>query len=270
MGSIMQSFGINQSVIEKIEGKKYQQAGYYDKALKQYKFALNMYISDLATYESSEVLLEDEISLLFLLFDLVEQIKICYGELNEIHKHFIFLENSIEIIKTLGKYEDKLKVDEFIAYKNISKLIELSDEDASVLAEFRAEFKNTSQFIDNSDDPIFRELCSKFDKCCSYSKCLLPSRGVSISSSSSSSSSSCFIATAAYSTSTHPDIDTFRNFRDKKLLTNPVGQGLVSLYYSISPSIANYVNRQPVIKSFLRQQLEHLAEWMRSREVKSW
>ncbi len=180
MGSIMQSFGINQSVIEKIEGKQYQQAGYYDKALKKYKFALNMYISDLATYESSEVLLEDEISLLFLLFDLVEQIKICYGELNEIHKHFIFLENSIEIIKTLGKYEDKLKVDEFIAYKNISKLIELSDEDASVLAEFRAEFKNTSQFIDNSDDPIFRELCSKFDKCCSYRKCLLPSRGVSI------------------------------------------------------------------------------------------
>jgi tetratricopeptide (TPR) repeat protein len=265
----MEGYGINQSVIATTEGKQYQQAGYYDKALKQYNFALGMFISNLATYEDSEVLLEDEITLLFLLFNLVEQIKICYVGLKEIHKHFIFLENSIEIIKTLGKYEDKLKVDEFIAYKNISKLIELSDEDASVLAEFRAEFKNTSQFIDNSDDPIFRELCSKFDKCCSYSKCLLPSRGVSISS-SSSSSSSCFIATAAYSTSTHPDIDTFRNFRDTKLLTNPVGQGLVSLYYSISPSIANYVNRQPVIKSFLRQQLEHLAEWMRSREVKSW
>lgn len=180
MSEIMQGFGINQSVINKIEGKQYQQSGYYDKALKQYNFALNMYIADLATYESSEVLLKDEIALLFLLFDLVEQIKICYGELNEIHKHFIFLENSIEIIGTLGKYEDKLKVDEFIAYKNISKLIELSDEDASLLAEFRAEFKNRSQFIDNSDDPIFRELCSNFDKCCSYSKCLLSSRGVSI------------------------------------------------------------------------------------------
>ncbi|CBN57554.1 MULTISPECIES: CFI-box-CTERM domain-containing protein [Kamptonema] len=78
-----------------------------------------------------------------------------------------------------------------------------------------------------------------------------------------------FIATAAYSTSKHPDIDTFRNFRDKKLLTNPVGQGLVSLYYNISPSIANYVKRQPVIKSFLRQQLERLAEWMRSQGMKS-
>ncbi|MEG4573964.1 hypothetical protein QUA56_14895 [Microcoleus sp. N3A4] len=267
MINIMEAYGINQSVIATTEGKQYQQAGYYDKALKQYNFALGMFSSNLATYEDSEVLLEDEITLLFLLFDLVEQIKICYVELKEIHKHFIFLENSIEIIKTLGKYEDKLKVDEFIAYKNISKLIELSDEDASVLAEFRAEFKNTSQFIDNSDDLIFRELCSEFDKCCSYRKCLLPSRGVSISS--SSSSSSCFIATAAYSNSTHPDIDTFRNFRDKKLLTNPVGLRLVSLYYNISPSIANYVKRQPVIKSFLRQQLERLAEWMRSREVKS-
>lgn len=267
MINIMEAFGINQSVIATTEGKQYQQAGYYDKALKEYNFALGMFRSNLAKYEDYEVWLEDEITLLFLLFDLVEQIKICYVELKEIHKHFIFLENSIEIIKTLGKYEDKLKVDEFIAYKNISKLIELSDEDASVLAEFRAEFKNPSQFIDNSDDLIFRELCSKFDKCCSYSKCLLASRGVSISS--SSSSSSCFIATAAYSTSTHPDIDTFRNFRDKKLLTNPVGLRLVSLYYNISPSIANYVKRQPVIKSFLRQQLERLAEWMRSREVKS-
>jgi len=180
MYNIMEAYGINQSVIITTEGKQYQQAGYYDKALKQYNFALNMYIATLATYEDSEVFLEDEISLLFLLFDLVEQIKICYGELKEIHKHFIFLENSIEIIKTLGKYEDKLKVDEFIAYKNISKLIELSDEDASLLDEFRAEFKNPSQFIDNSDDPIFRELCSNLDKCCSYSKCLLSSRGVSI------------------------------------------------------------------------------------------
>jgi hypothetical protein len=137
------------------------------------------------------------------------------------------------------------------------------------VADYKAELKNISQFFDNSDDPIFIKLCSKFDECCSYRRCLLPSRGVSISSSSSSSSSSCFIATAAYSTSTHPDIDTFRNFRDTKLLSNPVGQGLVSLYYNISPSIANYVKKKPVIKSFLRQQLERLAEWMRSLEVKS-
>jgi hypothetical protein len=278
MGYIMQDSCLNQSVITKTEGKHYQESGYYDKALRQYNFAFNFFIGTLELYESTSVAdysseyasvvsIEDQISLLFLLFDLVNQIKICYGELKQIYKEFIFIENLIEIIETIGKYEDQLNVDKFIAYKNLSKAIEFSDEEASLIAECRAELKDISQFIDNSDDPIFIELCSKFDKCCSYRRCLLPSRGVSISS--SSSSSSCFIATAAYATSTHPDIDTFRNFRDKKLLTNPVGQGLVSLYYNISPSIANYVKRQPVIKSFLRQQLERLAEWMRSREVKS-
>ncbi|MCL1471819.1 CFI-box-CTERM domain-containing protein [Argonema antarcticum] len=73
----------------------------------------------------------------------------------------------------------------------------------------------------------------------------------------------CFIATAAYSTSTHPDLDTFRNFRDEKLLTNPVGKRLVNFYYQISPSIAKYVEKRPAIKSFLRHQLERLAQWMR-------
>ena len=78
------------------------------------------------------------------------------------------------------------------------------------------------------------------------------------------SSDSCFIATAAYSTSTHPDIETFRNFRDEKLLTNPVGKQLVNLYYKISPSIAQYVEKQPALKSFVRYQLERLAQRMRN------
>lgn len=81
--------------------------------------------------------------------------------------------------------------------------------------------------------------------------------------------SSCFIATAAYSTSTHPDLDIFRNFRDEKLLTNFVGKQLVNLYYQISPSIAQYMEKQPKIKIFVRQQLERLAQWMRSKKITS-
>ena len=79
----------------------------------------------------------------------------------------------------------------------------------------------------------------------------------------------CFIATAAYSTSTHPDLDTFRNFRDEKLLTNPVGKQLVNLYYQISPSIAQYLEKQPTIKSFVKHRLERLAQWMRNQRVKN-
>lgn len=82
-----------------------------------------------------------------------------------------------------------------------------------------------------------------------------------------SSSDSCFIATAAYSTSRHPDLTTFRQFRDRHLLSNTFGKQLVKLYYKISPSIANHISQKPKIKLFLRSQLEHLASWMRTREI---
>ena len=278
MGAIMQCGCLAQSIEETKEGKHYQKAGYYEKALEKYEGALTLFIGTLQLYESAEsanydspyssaVSIEDEIFLLFVLFGFVIEIKNCYIGLNKACKSLIFQKNLEEIVTTIGKYENKLNRQQFIAYKNFSKGIEsLYQEIPLAASTSREALNNLSPVTDNSDDPIFRELCSKFDECCSYRRCLLPSRGVSILI---EKSSSCFIATAAYSTSTHPDIDTFRNFRDKKLLTNPFGQGLVSIYYNISPSIANYVKRHPVIKSFLRQQLERLAEWMRTREFKS-
>jgi hypothetical protein len=82
-----------------------------------------------------------------------------------------------------------------------------------------------------------------------------------------SSSDSCFIATAAYSTSRHPDLTTFRQFRDRQLLSNTFGRQLVKIYYKISPSIANHISQKPKVKLFLRSQLERLASWMRTREI---
>jgi hypothetical protein len=81
----------------------------------------------------------------------------------------------------------------------------------------------------------------------------------------SSDSGGCFIATAAYSTSVHPDLDTFREFRDRKLLTNPMGKIAVSLYYRISPALAKYIAKQPSLKKFLKARLESLAKWMRNQ-----
>ncbi len=98
---------------------------------------------------------------------------------------------------------------------------------------------------------------------------LLLQRKLGYDNNLSSQSSSCFIATAAYSTSTHPDLDTFRNFRDEKLLTNPLGKPLVNLYYQLSPSVAQYVEKQPAIKSFVKHRLERLAQWMRNQGVKN-
>ena len=87
---------------------------------------------------------------------------------------------------------------------------------------------------------------------------------ISVVQSEKSSSSSCFIATAAYSTSIHPDLDTFRSFRDEKLLPHPLGAKLVSLYYKISPSLARAINEQPAIKKLLKHHLSRLANWLRS------
>lgn len=250
-----------------LEAKKYQKAGYYQKALEEYDstlFWLESFFSLSERNNSVSLSLKTEIFFLFFVVNIVGRIRNCYIELKEPYKLSVFLKIFEEIVETIGKHEKNLSAEEFIVYQKLTKEIELDPDDIE-FAEAKAILeKGYQDIIDNSDDPTFIGLVSKYEKCCSYEKFLVPSKGVIIED-----SSSCFIATAAYSTSAHPDIDTFRNFRDKKLLTNPVGQALVSLYYKISPSIANYVKRQPVIKSFLRQQLERLAEWMRSRQVKS-
>jgi len=251
-----------------VEGKKYQKAGYYKKALEKYDYSLYSLESFFCscTLDHAALSPKTRVFLLLVVVDIVGQIKKCYMELKEPYKLSVFLKIFEEIVETIGENEKNLSAEQFIVYQKLKQEIELDPDDIE-FAEAKAILEKSHRaIIDNSDDPTFKELVSNYEKCCSYEKFLVPSKGVTISS---SSSSSCFIATAAYSTSAHPDIDTFRNFRDKKLLTNPVGQALVSLYYKISPSIANYVKRQPVIKSFLRQQLERLAEWMRSRQVKS-
>jgi len=250
-----------------LEAKKYQKVGYYKKALEEYNSSLYSLEDFLCWCKLDKAALspKTQVFLLLVVVDIVGQIKKCYMELKEPYKLSVFLKNFEEIVETIGKNEKYLSAEQFIIYQKLKQEIELDPDDIE-FAEAKAILEKSHQaIIENSDDPTFIGLVSNYEKCCSYEQFLVPSKGVSISS----SSSSCFIATAAYCTSAHPDIDTFRNFRDKKLLTNPVGQRLVSLYYNISPSVANYVKRQPVIKSFLRQQLERLAEWMRSREVKS-
>lgn len=76
----------------------------------------------------------------------------------------------------------------------------------------------------------------------------------------------CFVATAAYSSSIHPDLDTFRRFRDRTLLTNPLGRLLVSVYYQIGPQLAQFVNRNLHIKKLVRFLLEKLASFIRRFE----
>jgi hypothetical protein len=62
----------------------------------------------------------------------------------------------------------------------------------------------------------------------------------------------CFIATAAYGTDTAREIDILREFRDTVLLPNSLGAKFVSLYYKISPPIADFISQHEVLRTAVR------------------
>ena len=62
----------------------------------------------------------------------------------------------------------------------------------------------------------------------------------------------CFIATAAYGTPMTQEIQILREFRDEYLLTNPLGQALVGLYYRTSPPMAEFITEHPSLKAIVR------------------
>lgn len=64
--------------------------------------------------------------------------------------------------------------------------------------------------------------------------------------------SPCFIATAAYDTPMADDLNTLRVARDEYLLTNPFGTAFVDFYYRLSPPLADYVARSPLIAAITR------------------
>ncbi len=67
------------------------------------------------------------------------------------------------------------------------------------------------------------------------------------------SSSACFIATAAYGTSTAEQINILREFRDEVLLPNKVGAAFVSFYYRVSPPIADFISRHEVLRTIVKE-----------------
>lgn len=66
------------------------------------------------------------------------------------------------------------------------------------------------------------------------------------------SGSYCFIATAAYGTPIAEEIGILRQFRDEYLLTNPMGNALVDLYYRVSPPMAEFITAHPSLKPIVR------------------
>jgi hypothetical protein len=72
----------------------------------------------------------------------------------------------------------------------------------------------------------------------------------------------CFIATAAFGSPLAPQVQVLRAFRDRYLLTNPVGRGVVSTYYTLSPPLAGVIARSEGLRAATRVALVPLIEWV--------
>jgi predicted phosphodiesterase len=64
--------------------------------------------------------------------------------------------------------------------------------------------------------------------------------------------SGCFIATAAFGSYFDPSVKILRDFRDKFLFTNHVGQSFVNWYYKVSPPLADLISSREIMKTIAR------------------
>jgi alpha-tubulin suppressor-like RCC1 family protein len=62
----------------------------------------------------------------------------------------------------------------------------------------------------------------------------------------------CFVATAAYGSFLEPHVIILREFRDRFLLNNSIGQTFVNLYYNYSPSIAKIITNNAFLRLAFR------------------
>lgn len=69
-------------------------------------------------------------------------------------------------------------------------------------------------------------------------------------------SGGCFIATAAYETSLAEEVKTLSRFRDEFLLKNALGRIFVKSYYKVSPDIAEFIRKRPLVRKIIRLQLK--------------
>ncbi|KXB05576.1 hypothetical protein AKJ49_00455 [candidate division MSBL1 archaeon SCGC-AAA382A03] len=79
----------------------------------------------------------------------------------------------------------------------------------------------------------------------------------------------CFIATAAYGTPLAKEINVLRRFRDSYLEHRNWGKKLVNLYYTLSPPIANIIEKSETLKKIVRTCLQPLVDLFKKKYKES-
>ncbi len=64
--------------------------------------------------------------------------------------------------------------------------------------------------------------------------------------------SPCFVATAAYGSALEEDVGVLRRFRDRHLLTNPLGRSLVDAYLEVGPVLASTIRDDEALRGAAR------------------
>lgn len=81
----------------------------------------------------------------------------------------------------------------------------------------------------------------------------------------------CFIATAAFGSEMAPEVQSFRDFRNEFLLSNPLGRAFVKTYYKYSPYYAHLISENEEAKMVVRAALWPLLLFARmSVEIGLW
>jgi len=76
----------------------------------------------------------------------------------------------------------------------------------------------------------------------------------------SSSGGGCFIVTASCGSDSH-EVAVLRQYRDKVLLKNPIGRGLVRFYYKVSPPIADFIEKREGLRKLVRASLQPIVSF---------
>jgi uncharacterized repeat protein (TIGR02543 family) len=90
----------------------------------------------------------------------------------------------------------------------------------------------------------------------------MPAQDVTVTAVFEVAGGGCFIATAAYGSQTAEQIDVLREFRDAVLLKSTAGSQLVTLYYKLSPPVADFISGNSFLRTFVRELLVDPVVWM--------